>query len=340
MALRVHFTSDDLARTRLAEGPRPLLELGSAIRLLQKTTQTVGLDAWRHRASISLNPRVRMLFDLIPKKGYSAPFLTPVDDGSPVVLLEEVRRTAPANLRDDLQGWAEHQPKVPAWIHRLGKEPQALQGLVDMLGHTYDELVSPYWPQIARLALADRVVRIRHLAEDGVEGLLNSLNPRIIRWNPPVLELTLASGHSRDVHLNGRGLLLIPSFFEGSFPAMDDREGSQPWIIFPMRHGEHMRIPSPAIAATLTSAPRSLTALLGRTRATVLCAIADHPGCTTTELARHAGVAPASASEHATVLRTAGLTTTSRHRNAVLHALTPAGITLLNASTASPRGCA
>ncbi|MCX4546365.1 hypothetical protein [Streptomyces sp. NBC_01565] len=27
---------------------------------------------------------------------------------------------------------------------------------------------------------------------------------------------------------------------------------------------------------------------MGRTRATVLCVIADHPACTTTQLARHA----------------------------------------------------
>ncbi|MFD7836100.1 hypothetical protein [Streptomyces sp. NPDC059761] len=34
--------------------------------------------------------------------------------------------------------------------------------------------------------------------------------------------------------------------------------------------------------------------------------IADHPACTTTQLAQRARISPASASEHATTLRTPG----------------------------------
>lgn len=71
-----------------------------------------------------------------------------------------------------------------------------------------------------------------------------------------------------------------------------------------------------------------LAALLGRTRAKALRAVAA--GCTTTELARALGVAPPTASEHATVLRTARLISTRRHRNAVLHTLTPLGAALLD----------
>jgi DNA-binding transcriptional ArsR family regulator len=44
-----------------------------------------------------------------------------------------------------------------------------------------------------------------------------------------------------------------------------------------------------------------LAGLLGATRARVIRAVAA--GCTTTELARALGIAPATASEHATVLR-------------------------------------
>ncbi|MER5935146.1 winged helix-turn-helix domain-containing protein [Streptomyces sp. NPDC002054] len=58
----------------------------------------------------------------------------------------------------------------------------------------------------------------------------------------------------------------------------------------------------------------TLSTLLGRTRAVVLCVIADHPACTTTQLAQRAGISPASASEHATTLRGAGLTALTRER--------------------------
>ncbi|MFJ3965661.1 winged helix-turn-helix domain-containing protein [Streptomyces sp. NPDC090036] len=81
--------------------------------------------------------------------------------------------------------------------------------------------------------------------------------------------------------------------------------------------------------------PPALSALLGRTRAVVLCVIADRPASTTTQLARRAGISPAGASEHATTLRAAGLTALARERKAALHTLTHLGLTLLNST-----GCA
>lgn len=74
----------------------------------------------------------------------------------------------------------------------------------------------------------------------------------------------------------------------------------------------------------------SLAPLLGRTRAVVLAAIAEHPGCSTKELAALTSLAPASASEHSTVLREAGLIRTVRYRNAVLHSPTNLGTALLS----------
>lgn len=88
--------------------------------------------------------------------------------------------------------------------------------------------------------------------------------------------------------------------------------------------------PSPAALHAGGEPAAGLTALLGRTRAKALRANAV--GCTTTELARALGVAPATASEHATVLRNARLISTRRHRNAVLHTLTPLGAALLDAN--------
>ncbi|WP_067543171.1 ArsR/SmtB family transcription factor [Nocardia crassostreae] len=76
-----------------------------------------------------------------------------------------------------------------------------------------------------------------------------------------------------------------------------------------------------------TMLSRDLSALLGRTRAAVLEAIAD--GGSTTLLAQRLGVSPATASEHAAVLREAGLVASIRVRNSVHHNLTPLGVALL-----------
>ncbi|MEU9358658.1 helix-turn-helix domain-containing protein [Streptomyces sp. NPDC048301] len=70
-----------------------------------------------------------------------------------------------------------------------------------------------------------------------------------------------------------------------------------------------------------------LGALLGRAPASVLRATAT--GATTGELARSAGVAPSTASQHATALRKNGLIVTDRHASSVLHTLTPLGAALL-----------
>ena len=86
--------------------------------------------------------------------------------------------------------------------------------------------------------------------------------------------------------------------------------------------------PSLAAVDAVGGPAAGLAALLGRTRAKAIRGIAA--GCTTTELARAPGVAPATASEHATVLRNARLISTRRHRNAVLHTLTPLGAALLD----------
>jgi DNA-binding transcriptional ArsR family regulator len=61
----------------------------------------------------------------------------------------------------------------------------------------------------------------------------------------------------------------------------------------------------------------------------VLRAVAD--GCTTTELAYRVGISPSAASQHASVLREAGLIITCRQGSAVLHVLTPLGAELLQA---------
>lgn len=63
--------------------------------------------------------------------------------------------------------------------------------------------------------------------------------------------------------------------------------------------------------------------------AAVLRTIAD--GCSTTELAGRVGISLAAASQHASVLRDAGLITTHRQGSGVLHVLTPLGAEPLRA---------
>jgi DNA-binding transcriptional ArsR family regulator len=130
-----------------------------------------------------------------------------------------------------------------------------------------------------------------------------------------------------DMHLDGMGIALVPSLFVGKDPGLHENPNDDtnvPRLVLPA---------AGAGRAYLWNGARppgaALAALVGRNRAAVLRSIAD--GCTTTELAHRAGISLAAASQHATVLRDAGLIASLRQGGAMLHVLTPLGAELLQA---------
>jgi DNA-binding transcriptional ArsR family regulator len=156
------------------------------------------------------------------------------------------------------------------------------------------------------------------------------LHPKL-NWTPPVLEIS--NDQECDVYLGGRGLLLCPSLFLFSKLCVvieSERKTGLPTLVYP------------APVDTGSLAPRSgleeidgqaLGALIGRTRAAALQVLTD--SCTTSELAERLGISPAAASQHATVLRKAGLITTFRNRNTVWHSVTSLGVALLQKDPAA-----
>jgi DNA-binding transcriptional ArsR family regulator len=168
-------------------------------------------------------------------------------------------------------------------------------------------------------------VRGRSLLDGGVDRLFNTLH-HTITWRPPVLTVAMNSGFDFDVHLKGQGLRLQASVFAGAQPVLWDYDLTEepPTLVYPAYFDG--RVPA-------LTGPPSVVALVGRTRAQLLAAITDRPGTVTGELARQLGISPASASEHATVLRNAGLITTVRYGKAALHTVTPLGAALLGPIT-------
>ncbi|MGW4994272.1 winged helix-turn-helix domain-containing protein [Streptomyces mirabilis] len=333
MVYRIHFTVEDLARTQVAEVSPPLVELSAAVRTLQEPSQSVRYGTWRRQAAAKLLPQSRMVLDLIPADGWTPTFLGAPTAGDPQEVLEQARALPRSEIRKDLASVAEQQ-RLPSWAHYLADDRDLRRQFFDSLEHVFNRLLSPYWNEISSIALADRGARARQVLTGGVQGLFASLNPRWIRWKPPVLEiLRPPSCPEVDVHLQGRGLLLVPQVFGNGLPFLDADTEPQPVLGYPAGTDQHSR-KLPLFAApeqpTTPGGTSSLAPLLGRTRAVVLTAIAEHSGCSTKELAALTGLAPASASEHATILREAGLIRTVRHHNAVLHSPTNLGRALLN----------
>jgi DNA-binding transcriptional ArsR family regulator len=161
--------------------------------------------------------------------------------------------------------------------------------------------------------------------------MLATLHPDV-RWKAPVLEVR--GPRSGDIYLGGRGLVLAPSLFLGQGATVLEevrRDGGRLVLAFPAALDPATAPAMWSLDGTPDPAPRdpgeALGALVGRTRAAVLKALAD--ACTTTELAQRLGISPAGASQHTSVLREAGLVASRRSRNMVLHSVTPLGLAMI-----------
>jgi len=317
--VRIIFTERDLARVRLADEPHMLGEISFSVRALRRRDIS-GFEPWRGDTRPRLTPHMRPLLDLVPAHGWIPDFLEPA--GCLPGALDWVRAATAADVDFDLARIAaERRPPPTAQALAVGQK-QALERLAEAVAAYQHVAVAPYGRLITAAFDASRAARARTLTDGGLDLLLATLHPGI-RWNPPVLEIVGYRDGER-LDLDGRGLLitfgvlaLAPRASVSFIPG-----GRAPVLMAPVCE-------RPSLAALLAdSVPTAgLAALLGRTRAKAVRAIAV--GCTTTELARALGVAPTTASEHATVLRNARLITTRRHRNAVLHTLTPLGAALL-----------
>ncbi|MBB4956750.1 ArsR/SmtB family transcription factor [Micromonospora polyrhachis] len=321
--IRIFFTDLDLARFRIAAEPSPMWEILLSLHVLQIRTRSPIFRYWRDQTRQRLSRSMRPLFELAPAYGYSPDFLTPsIGDSNLEAGLDALAATPRARLRADLGQLAGYQ-QVTSWMRELADGRAASLGVLTDATRRYHQVaIAPYWTRIRAGVDAERTAHARLLAATGFEGLMGVIHPDI-RWRPPVLELHGFTAN-RDIHLDGRGLHLLPSYFCWQQPTLLRDPDLPPVLVYPIeRDAVGLGVAGPAAP----SDRKALVALLGRTRAAVLEAI--DAGCTTTELARRVGVSPATASEHATVLREAGLITTRRLGGSVLHSLHPLGATIL-----------
>ncbi|QFR01094.1 winged helix-turn-helix transcriptional regulator [Streptomyces phaeolivaceus] len=320
--LRFHFTAEDLTKVRVATEPHALWEIAVSLHRFQTREGRWAYAPWFRTARVALREAgleqaVRtFLLPLFPRAGYFPDFLTPpegvqgLDAGLDAVLAVPRERV----VREvDMLG---RTVGAPAWTRRL-TEPDLREQLVSALRAYHRAAIAPHEEHIQERLHAERARHAHTLFQSGTEGLLGGLGPTI-RWRSPVLEIDPYPDH-RDVHLGGQGLLLIPSHFCWHAPIALADPGLPPVLLYPLHHQP---------AATRQAGSPPLNALLGPTRAAVLRACVT--GSTTTEAARRAGVTPTTASHHTAVLRDAGLITSHRHANTVLHTLTPLGAALLN----------
>ncbi|RZS31254.1 ArsR family transcriptional regulator [Herbihabitans rhizosphaerae] len=321
--LRIHFTEADYARTYVSDAPDPLWETVLGLQKLCTPARVAPVYAeWKRHARPKIGTAVPkaavgMVHTLAPPLAYFPDFLTPPEavDGLDAGL-DALRRTPRHRLRGEVAQRARIRP-LPRWSGALAAgEQEALDELTEAVRLVHDALIAPEWSGVEAHVDADHSARKRAQRAWGVHGMLSSLEPSL-HWNPPVL-----SGRypvEKDVYLNGRGLRLVPTYFCWGNPVALADSDLPPVVVYPAAL-RNERAEKPVRGDALAD-------LLGRTRAKALIALSS--ASSTSELAERLGVSAATASEHATVLRRAGLIASNRDGSSVVHALTPLGDAML-----------
>lgn len=324
MVLRLVFEQQDLKRVRLAAHADPMWELVLGVQMMQERDVPRPFVSWRQAVGRRLTDAsgrigaLATLLDLVPATGNFPDFLTPhqsvinIDGGC-----EAIACTSRTRLAADLAVTFNGRP-APPWARLLANGDRGCVGdVVRAVRNGHDLLVAPQWAEVQVAVAMDRAMRSRELVNRGVGELLRNL-PGILSWDGRVLRTRYPE--DRTVHLAGRGLVLVPSYFCWGNPITWIDPELRPVLVYQAQRFDNR-------ANIGVSVPARLVTLLGRTRAECLCLLLTPH--TTSQLAKGLGVSVGSASKQATVLRDAGLITSTRHGGAVVHSTTSLGVVLL-----------
>ncbi|MFD9123374.1 winged helix-turn-helix domain-containing protein [Kitasatospora sp. NPDC059571] len=327
--LRLHFTTADLQRIRWVPNPEPLMETVFSLQLLQQPqAYSEPFARWSAQVRAAIGRRESLLFDLAgPEDGAVLELLmaptgaTSLREGLAVVQSRPAARTI-----SDLASARSMRPGLPKWVVDVHhRQPEATHQLARLLDAYHRLAIAPTWPYV------ERAVRSAFDSTTAAPGaVLSNLHP-LISWEFPVLTVPCHIPHDVDLHLEGRGLLLVPAFFLRTPTARLDNHDEQAPVelYFPIRQN-HALLPGDDSRIS-----PGLTRLLGRTRAAVLETLTVVRS--TTELATRVDISAATASHHLNALRAGGLITTTREHGTARHSLTHLGQRLLNATRAPVR---
>ncbi|MEV1173104.1 DUF5937 family protein [Nonomuraea sp. NPDC049784] len=307
---------DAVARIRFAFSP--MWELVASLRTLQKPSlhsiHLPWLKAVRPRlAGLDLAE----LFALVPQTGYIADFITPPPD-TPMpefaAELDRVRRTPPELARQEA---AKIVGTDRALLERFMADPEAgVARVAGTLEAYWERCFAEFWPRVYGLLERDVLRRTRQLAQGGAHELFAALDPAVT-WTGE--RLLVDRPYCAVEELHGDGLLLVPSAFWGPAVAVMSAP-YQSMLVYPVLGvgtlWEQGRPP----------APGALAALIGKSRAQILLALAEP--ATTSALATRMALTPGAVSQHLGVLSGGGLAVGMRVGKQVVYRRTPTGDTL------------
>jgi len=312
--IRIHLSSDDIARIRVVESADFGMELmsgGALAAHLWRPPSTQRLARWHQEMQRRQDARTLSIVTGLYISRHVPGMLGRPD------------RMQAAAVADHLDGLAT--------ADRLTRFNQALangdltahEQLATAIADFRAAAVEPYRRRISSAVARAGARTITRAASSGIGLVLSTLHPSI-RWNRSTL--TLATDTEHDLELDGRTLVLRPLALAAGFILDHDIEPEAVVIGYPTPY----TISAPD--ARIPTASPALSALLGGSRAAALATITWSPAITTGQLAEALGLSPAAASRHTTVLRDAGLIDTVRDGPAVRHRPTRLGTDLISDS--------
>ncbi|HEX4473394.1 MAG TPA: winged helix-turn-helix domain-containing protein [Nocardioides sp.] len=326
--LRVRFSASDLETIRISVSPAFQTV---TLALTAGSAEPAAVHAARDRLVRRAGRRGGAFAGLLELDGSHVPdFLTPSPTTEDVSWADELeiaasapewRRARDARHLESHVGRSAIADGLVAGDAAVGR--RVLEGLMAFHHAAYGDS----WTEVRRRLRAEADRRRRELDVFGVDHVLSTIHPSV-RWRRPVLTIS-DNSYDGDYERTGQGLVLVPAL--GRLRTVTTM--INPWepvtIGYPVS-STPLDVP-PVGRRDLVTSPQ-LSRLLGSTRARVLTTIETRPDLTTTQLATCLGISVASASEHASALRAAGLVTSGRDRNAVRHGLTPLGSGLVRAA--------
>ncbi|PRX64348.1 hypothetical protein B0I32_109277 [Nonomuraea fuscirosea] len=304
---------EDVARIRFAFSP--MWELVASLRTLQQPArQSIHLP-WLKAVRAKVDGLdLSELLALVPPSGYLADFITPPPD-TPMpdfpAELDRVRQADPARAAEEA---AKVRGTDAAVIARFTADPAAgVARVADALQTYWDECFAEFWPRVYALLERDVLRRSRQLAQGGARELFAGLDQAVV-WTGERLVIERPWCESGELH--GDGLVLVPSAFY--WPAVAVMTAPyQSTLVYPVRGVGTLWEQGPP------PAPGALAALIGRSRAQILLALAEP--ATTSALAGRMALTPGAISQHLGVLSGGGLAVGMRLGKQVVYRRTPTG---------------
>ncbi|WP_433334961.1 ArsR/SmtB family transcription factor [Spirillospora sp. CA-294931] len=252
----------------------------------------------------------------MPSSSYWPDFLTP--DVGPDGLdagLDAVVSTPRARVARELDRLTSRSG-APSWGAELATGSSEARTLLrDHLRSYFSAALAPRWDDVGRQVAIEHTRLMGVLRTGGPEALLSSLQP-FASWRSSDRVLEARYPVPIDVHLRGRGLRLIPSWFCCAAPVVLADAELPPVLVYPLPHQP------PPVAD-----PGALAKLLGPTRARVLATITV--ATSTATIQGRTGISASQVSRHTGVLAANGLVLQACHAGRIFYSRTPLGNSLV-----------